>query len=124
MRRVALTVVLLVLTATLGFAQMFPEEEYLSVVELVDRSVLRGPIAQDVPGEYLTIEIYGGSAFVVAYTNVERVREKPNLDYGKEGLTLYLAEITGAAATRAAPSEPFGTGHIVGAHLAYSEASF
>ncbi|MFP4211607.1 MAG: hypothetical protein ACLFR8_10220 [Alkalispirochaeta sp.] len=39
-------------------------------------------------GEYLTIEIYGGSAFVVAYANVERVRKERNPDYGMAWITV------------------------------------
>lgn len=53
-----------------------------------DGSVLRGRIVEDVSGEYLTIEIYGGSAFVVAYANVERVRKERNPDYGMAWITV------------------------------------
>ncbi|MDA3950849.1 MAG: hypothetical protein PF508_16705, partial [Spirochaeta sp.] len=83
MRRVALTVALLVLCGTLAFAQIFPEEETLDVVYTTDGSVLRGRIVEDVPEEYLTIEIYGGSRFVIAVENIVEISTTPNGDYGK-----------------------------------------
>jgi hypothetical protein len=119
-RRVALTVALLVLCGTLGFAQMFPQEETLDVVYTTDGSVLRGRIVADVPDEYLTIEIYGGSAFVVAYANVERVRKEPNPDYGTEWITARVGQSERAEDAVAARL----SGHIAGVYLGPSWVRF
>ncbi|MFP4152323.1 MAG: hypothetical protein ACLFSV_05725 [Alkalispirochaeta sp.] len=85
-----------------------------------DGSVLRGRIVEDVSGEYLTIEIYGGSAFVVAYANVERVRKERNPDYGMAWITVR----PGATVTEKPQENHRMTGHIAGAHLGAAYVGF
>lgn len=93
MRRVALTVALLVLCGTLGFAQIFPEEEYLSVVELMDGSVLRGRIVEEAAsGDVMVVEIYGGSRFVIAAENIVEISTVANGDYEKSATEYTVPE--------------------------------
>jgi hypothetical protein len=96
------------------WGQVFPEEEYLDVITMVDRSVLTGVVADDVdldefsvdatrvqqglepllpPGSTLSIEIYGGSTFVIASENIQRISRRRNPDFGKAPPTISLEEM-------------------------------
>jgi hypothetical protein len=41
-------------------AQVFPDREELDVVRLVDGTVLKGVILEQIPERYLEIQLYGG----------------------------------------------------------------
>lgn len=102
---VAALVVVAVACPPYSFAQTFPEQERLDVLDLRDGSTLIGqlvdedgnPIDADAlpdptnslqgPSQPITsirIEIAGGSVFVVRPGNIDRIRTIRNPDYGKE----------------------------------------
>lgn len=91
-------------------AQVYPDREELDVVRLVDGTVLKGVILEQVPDQYLEIELYGGSTFVLGYEQIEAVEWEANPDYGTTWIKVDLGahepestatgdgdEITGAA---------------------------
>jgi hypothetical protein len=63
-------------------AQVYPDREELDVVRLVDGTVLKGVILEEVPERYLEIELYGGSTFVLGFEQIESVEREANPDYG------------------------------------------
>lgn len=111
--RVGIVALWVVCTSPL-WGQVFPEEEYLSVVTTVDGSVIRGVITDDVDlDEFsidaarirqglkplhpsyssLAIEIYGGSIFVIAAENIQHITERRNPDFGASPPTISLEEM-------------------------------
>jgi hypothetical protein len=118
-----LSVLVLVTLLTLHLsAQVFPERETLDVVRISDGSVLRGKIIENFVDRYVTIEIYGGSIFTVAYENIEAIEEEPNPDYNMQWLRIEVSpgalrdDTDGPAAEGASREKgPFlGQGHITG----------
>jgi len=79
---ISTVLVLLVGTAMVVDAQVYPDREYLDVVTLTDGTILKGVITEQVPDRYLEIELYGGSTFVLAFGQIEAVERQPNRDYG------------------------------------------
>jgi hypothetical protein len=92
-RRVILTVVVLALCGTLGFAQVFPDEETLDVVYISDGSVLRGRIVENIVDRHVKIEIYGGTMFVVAWENIDAIEEEANPDYNKQWVRVEFGDL-------------------------------
>ncbi|MFP4210015.1 MAG: hypothetical protein ACLFR8_02135 [Alkalispirochaeta sp.] len=93
-----IAVVFMAVAAT-AFPQVFPDQEFLDVVRVIDGSVLKGRIVEDRPDEYLAIELYGGSIFTVAYANIQSVSRQRNPDYQTTYLRLQLGDFTGADTT-------------------------
>jgi len=111
-----LTVVFIIVTVT-AFSQVFPEEEFLDVVRMVDGSILKGRIVTglsvdqedavsgqtaslegtDLTGP-VTIELYGGSSFVVVPANVVSISRVRNQDFGKTPRTIDVTRTDLAAA--------------------------
>lgn len=96
------------------WGQVFPEEEYLTVVTTVDGSVVTGIATDDIdPNEFsidaariqqglkplrpsnttLAIEIYGGSVFVIASENIQQISRRRNPDFGKTAPTISFDEM-------------------------------
>jgi len=71
-------------------AQVYPDREELDVVRLVDGTVLKGVILEQVPERYLEIELYGGSTFVLGYEQIESVEREANPDYGMAWIKVEL----------------------------------
>jgi hypothetical protein len=70
--------------SSVAFAQVFPQEEYLDVVNLVDGSVLRGRIVGHHQNQSIRIEIYGGSTFEIASANILSIEQEANPDFGTD----------------------------------------
>lgn len=102
-----LAVVLAGLVVAVAHGQIFPEEEYIDVLYIMDGSTIRGRIIESDTPDRVRVEIFGGSVFAVAERNIERIEQVPNPDYGREPLHIDLEEraATGAA-TRAAEKAP------------------
>jgi hypothetical protein len=77
-------------------AQVFPDREELDVVRLVDGTVLKGVILEEVPDRYLEIQLYGGSTFVLGYGQIESVEREANPDYGMRWIRIELGDPDGA----------------------------
>jgi hypothetical protein len=80
----------------MAFSQVFPEEEFLDVVRTVDGSVLKGVIVSDRPDETdrpVSLEIYGGTTFVIIPENIQSISEVRNPDYGRSVPPLELNDI-------------------------------
>jgi len=76
-------------------AQVYPDREMLDVVRLVDGTVLKGVILEQVPERYLEIELYGGSTFVLGYEQIESVEREANPDYGTMWIRIELGAGSG-----------------------------
>jgi len=129
MRRVVLTVLILMLCGTLAFAQIFPEEETLDVVRITDGSVLRGRIIEDFVDRSVTIEIYGGSVFTIAYENIEALEEEANPDYGTQWIRIEVGDPSvlagGAGDDSGRPEYGYlGKGHIFGIGVGAANTDF
>ncbi len=115
-------------------AQVFPDLEYLHVVYLRDGSVLRGEILEDDPEGPVAVMIYGGTTFVVARENVERIEEEPNPDYGKTWLQIDIGEGRRAPVSpdrdpvvpspERVPGQFLGEGHLLGFSVSMAQASY
>lgn len=92
MTRLHVVLLLLVFIGLGVFAQVFPDEEQLDVIEVSDGSVLVGRIIEDVPDRYVQIEVYGGSTFVIAYENIVDRRQRRNPDYGTSWIKVEIGE--------------------------------
>ncbi len=73
---------LLLITAAPVTAQVFPGEERLDVVRLTDGTVLRGIITERIPDQYVEIELWGGSTFVLGVDSIEAIEQEENPDFG------------------------------------------
>lgn len=87
---------LLLLTATVTWGQVFPDREYLDVVTISDGSVLVGRISENLPERYVEIEVYGGSVFVVAHENITSIEQRENHDYGETWIRIELGALSAA----------------------------
>jgi hypothetical protein len=105
-------------------AQVYPEREELDVVRLVDGTVLKGVILEEVPERYLEIELYGGSTFVLGSEQIESVEREPNPDYGTTWIKIDLGDLDAAIAGTTANATPGDArprplsagGHMVGVY--------
>jgi hypothetical protein len=77
-----------------AIAQVYPDREELDVVRLVDGTVLKGVILEEVPERYLEIQLYGGSTFVLGYGQIESVGREANPDYGTTWIKIDLGALT------------------------------
>jgi hypothetical protein len=71
-------------------AQVYPDRQELDVVRLVDGTVLKGVILEEVPERYLEIQLYGGSTFVLGFEQIESVEQEANPDYGTRWIKIDL----------------------------------
>lgn len=115
MARLWILTLLFILCSASLWGQIFPDEEYLYLITTVDDSVLRGRVTDDTdgieefmvdaarrqqgmdpllpPGSTLTLEIYGGSQFVIAAENIVLITRRRNPDFGKTPRVLPIAEM-------------------------------
>jgi hypothetical protein len=91
-------------------AQVYPDLEELDVVRLVDGTVLKGVILEDVPERYLEIELYGGSTFVLGYEQIESVEREANPDYGTTWIKIDLGDWDAASGETTANATPGDSG--------------
>jgi hypothetical protein len=105
--RIGLVFVFLLLS-TVAFAQVYPNLPELDVVRLVDGTVLKGRITDEVDERYLVIELYGGSSFVLDYAAIESVDTEPNPDYGETWIKVDISDEAASAELSRAdePEEP------------------
>jgi hypothetical protein len=76
------TIVMVVLFVTGGIAQ----DERVDVVYLMDGSVIRGTIIEQIPNKSLKIETQDGSVFVIEYSRIQKItKEKPRSSQGTGG---------------------------------------
>jgi hypothetical protein len=90
-------------------AQVYPDREELDVVRLVDGTVLKGVILEEVPERYLEIQLYGGSTFVLGFEQIESVEQETNPDYGTRWIKVDLGD-WGATTTETADTSGFRPG--------------
>lgn len=104
------SVIALLFLPGFAFAQVYPNLQELDVVRLVDGTILKGVITEEVEDRYLVIELYGGSSFVLDYTTIELVDSEPNPDYGETWIKVDISDdAASAGSSRADESdEPLG----------------
>ncbi|MDA3950848.1 MAG: hypothetical protein PF508_16700 [Spirochaeta sp.] len=78
---------------------MYPDRAELDVVRLVDGTVLKGVILEQVPERYVEIELFGGSTFVLGYEQIESVEREANPDYGTTWIKIDLGALDAAGGT-------------------------
>ncbi|MFP4211605.1 MAG: hypothetical protein ACLFR8_10210 [Alkalispirochaeta sp.] len=91
------------------------------VVRLVDGTVLKGVILEEVPERYLEIQLYGGSTFVLGYEQIESVEREANPNYGTTWIKVNLGDRDAVAegtttVSDAAPRPLSAGGHLVSAY--------
>jgi hypothetical protein len=106
-------------------AQVYPDREELDVIHLVDGTVLKGVILEEVPEQYLEIKLYGGSTFVLGYEQIESVEREANPDYGTKWIKVDLGRLDagsvasgddGVDAQDTGPRPLSAGGHLVSAY--------
>ncbi|MDA3951378.1 MAG: hypothetical protein PF508_19380 [Spirochaeta sp.] len=105
-------------------AQVYPDREELDVVRLVDGTILKGVILEQVPDRYLEIELYGGSTFVLGYEQIESVEREANPDYGTTWIKIELGAGSGGGGEADGSDEASGTGAADGALPAADDRPF
>jgi hypothetical protein len=145
-RRFSLVLLLCLLLVSFShnlIAQVYPDREELDVVRLVDGTVLKGVILEEVPERYLEIQLYGGSTFVLGFEQIESVERETNPDYGTTWIKIGLDALDNddeeetasvpedSEVTQASPQatdrkgRPFlGQGWLVGPYLTGGRADF
>jgi hypothetical protein len=112
-RRFSLVLLLCLLLVSFShnlIAQVYPDREELDVVRLVDGTVLKGVILEEVPERYLEIQLYGGSTFVLGFEQIESVEREANPDYGTTWIKVDLSDWDATAAGTTANATPGDSG--------------
>ncbi len=113
-------------------AQVFPQEEQLDVVRLVDGTVLRGVITERVPDRYVEIQLWGGSTFVLGFDSIESIEQEENPDYGTTWIKVEIDALDRIPSRETEPEAPVFTGprpmlaggHSLGIHAIIGESWF
>lgn len=84
-------------------AQVFPNRQYLDVVRIVDGSVLRGEIVENVPDRYLVIATADGNSFTIAAEQIDAIDREANPDYDPQIIRLDAATAEALLASNERP---------------------